>query len=78
MDPSSPWLDIHRPTGPRRTHGDADEDSESESESESDDDSAVGNSETEAKSNPWDGVDARRRPSQSSVDLPSPDQPADD
>lgn len=67
----SPWLDVHRrhlpPAGPR--------DDEAARSEDADD---VGESDPET--NPWDDVDASGRPSQTDVDLPSPDpvSPVDD
>jgi hypothetical protein len=71
MKPTSPWLDVHRPSGPQPhvpiivAADETDPTSESTADSES-------------RTNPWENVESATRPSQSSVDLPSPDQPADD
>ena len=71
MEPTSPWLDIHRPSGPQPhvpiiAAGDEN------------DSTAEPTADSESKTNPWENIESATRPSQSSVDLPSPDQPADD
>jgi hypothetical protein len=78
MTAPSPWLDVHRSSRPPRSHGaESDEETDdSESESETETESADGT--TASKTNPWDDIEPARRPSQSAVDLPSPDQQAGD
>ena len=74
MPAPSPWLDVHRSSRVPRSHTqESDESEEDESTEEK-----VTDSDTAATTNPWDDVEAARRPSQTAVDLPSPDQPADD
>lgn len=78
MTVPSPWLDVHRSSRPPRSDAaESDEETdESEAKSETETESADGN--TASKTNPWDDIESSRRPSQSAVDLPSPDQPAGD
>lgn len=77
MEPSSPWLDIHRASGQQRT-ADESPSTECDSDEKASDKAVTADGETEARTNPWDGVESARRPSQTNVALPSPDQPADD
>ncbi|WP_340099360.1 hypothetical protein [Salinibaculum salinum] len=74
MTASSPWLDIHRGDS---VPDDVTDESDSSDATASED---VTGTESEAKTNPWEGVDTARRPSQTDVDLPTPatDSPADD
>ena len=81
MGVASPWLDVHR--GHQSRDGSNDKsDSTVNSEEESGKQTAATGSEieSEAKTNPWEGVETARRPSQTDVDLPTPatDSPADD
>ncbi|WP_302080354.1 hypothetical protein [Salinibaculum rarum] len=67
------WLDVNRG---RQSRDDASGTGDSPPEASENTD-ANG---TASKTNPWDDVEAARRPSQTDVDLPTPktDQPADD
>jgi len=78
MSAPSPWLDVHRSSRAPRNHVETADEETDESESEASTDDGSPDSDTAAKTNPWDDVESTRRPSQTAVDLPSPDQPADD
>jgi hypothetical protein len=77
MPAPSPWLDVHRSSRAPRSHAQESEETDVSDGDESTEERAT-DSDTAATTNPWDDVEAARRPSQTAVDLPSPDQPADD
>lgn len=70
MHPTSPWLDIHRPSGPQ-PHAPL-------VPTGVDEPTAVPPTDEASRTNPWENVEAATRPSRTTVESPSSDRSADD